>query len=62
MTTNKPKVARITGITSLELDGCRYKGKIDPCYFRPTEVKTLLGEPAKAIANGYKFNVSVEQA
>lgn len=22
--------------------------KIDPCYFRPTEAKTLLGNPAKA--------------
>ena len=45
--------------------------KIDPRYFRPTEVASLLGDPAKAKQklgwvpellkqHGYNVNVSVE--
>jgi GDPmannose 4,6-dehydratase len=36
--------------------------KIDPSYFRPTEVETLLGDPAKAKAKlGWTPEITVQQ-
>jgi GDPmannose 4,6-dehydratase len=36
--------------------------KIDPCYFRPAEVETLLGDPTKAHAKlGWKPTTSLEE-
>jgi GDPmannose 4,6-dehydratase len=36
--------------------------KIDPCYFRPTEVETLLGDPSKAKAKlGWTPKITVQQ-
>ena len=36
--------------------------KIDPCYFRPTEVETLLGDPSKAKAKlGWTPEITVQQ-
>jgi len=36
--------------------------KVDPRYFRPTEVDTLLGDPAKARAKlGWKAETSFDQ-
>ena len=36
--------------------------KIDPRYFRPTEVETLLGDPAKAKAKlGWTPEITVQQ-
>ncbi|TPV53854.1 GDP-mannose 4,6-dehydratase [Aestuariibacter sp. GS-14] len=36
--------------------------KIDPCYFRPAEVDTLLGDPSKAkIKLGWEPEITVEQ-
>ena len=35
--------------------------RVDPCYFRPTEVETLLGDPAKAKAKlGWTPEISVQ--
>jgi GDPmannose 4,6-dehydratase len=36
--------------------------KVDPCYFRPAEVETLLGDPAKAKAKlGWVPEITVEE-
>lgn len=51
--TTQQKVALITGITGQGVNEVSYWNnhpiiKIDPRYFRPTEVETLLGDPSKA--------------
>ena len=52
------------------LDGDNFKNlkvgdviiRIDPRYFRPSEVETLLGDPTKAIKElGWKANISVQE-
>ncbi len=45
------KVASITGDNAPALKVGQVVVKIDPRYFRPTEVETLLGDPSKAKAN-----------
>jgi GDPmannose 4,6-dehydratase len=45
------KVAAITGDNAPALKVGQVVVKIDPRYFRPTEVETLLGDPSKAKAN-----------
>jgi GDPmannose 4,6-dehydratase len=45
------KVAAITGDDAPALKVGQVVVKIDPRYFRPTEVETLLGDPSKAKAN-----------
>ncbi len=42
------KVAAITGDNAPALQVGQVVVRIDPRYFRPTEVETLIGEPSKA--------------
>jgi GDPmannose 4,6-dehydratase len=55
-----------TGIVVSDVDGTLQPGavvvRVDPRYFRPTEVETLLGDPSKAHAKlGWKPAISFEQ-
>lgn len=44
----KAIIQKITGSNASALKVGDIIMQIDPCYFRPTEVETLLGDPSKA--------------
>ena len=55
-------VDKIEGDNALALKVGQAIVKIDPRYFRPTEVETLLGDPSKAKANlGWTPEITVQQ-
>jgi GDPmannose 4,6-dehydratase len=65
MTATTPKVALITAISGDQPPALKAGDtvvKVDPRYFRPTEVETLLGDPSKAKAKlGWTPEITVQQ-
>ena len=59
------EIATVVGVSNNETPGVRIGDvimRIDPRYFRPTEVETLLGDPSYAKARlGWEPEISVEQ-
>ncbi len=56
------KVASITGDNAPALKVGQVVVKVDPRYFRPTEVETLLGDPSKAKANlGWVSEITLDE-
>jgi GDPmannose 4,6-dehydratase len=56
------KVASITGDNAPALEVGQVLVRVDPRYFRPTEVETLLGDPSKAKANlGWVSEITLDE-
>jgi GDPmannose 4,6-dehydratase len=56
------KVASITGDNAPALKVGQVLVRVDPRYFRPTEVETLLGDPSKAKANlGWVPDITLDE-
>jgi len=59
------EIATVTGLSGSDVAGISIGDvimRVDPRYFRPTEVETLLGDPSHAMEKlGWEIEISVEQ-